>query len=473
MTEFSNAKVLVVGDVMLDRYWNGATQRISPEAPVPVVKINTTYERLGGSGNVAANIAALGAKANLLALTGDDVASDSIVRLSDELGIECNFVRDTALETPIKLRVISQQQQLIRLDFENTLTSTEKLAELTKTFESLISQSDVLVLSDYGKGTVDDPQELIQRANELACKVIVDPKGKRFDKYKSAYLITPNFKEFEDVVGDCPDEKTIELKGKALIEELKLHALLVTRGDKGMSLIRRAEDMLTLTADSQEVYDVTGAGDTVCGVCAVAMAAGADLELAIDLANRAAGIVVKKFGTATVSTEELASALEPISNKVLSQDGVGILNSQRSQGARLVFTNGCFDILHAGHVDYLNRAKSLGDLLIVAVNSDDSVKGLKGSDRPINALSNRMAVLAGLEAVDFLIAFDSPTPLELIENIKPDILVKGGDYALEDIVGAEQVKASGGVVTVLPFVEGLSTTKILEKVQSAQQKGSA
>lgn len=470
LTEFSKAKVLVIGDVMLDRYWSGATQRISPEAPVPVVKINTIYERLGGSGNVAANIAALGANANLLALTGSDPASDNIVELANQSGINCHFIRDSAVETPIKLRVISQQQQLIRLDFENPEVAGGKGVELNQKFESLLSETDVVVLSDYGKGTIKDPQAIIREANNLGCKVIVDPKGKQFDKYKSAFLITPNFKEFEDVVGHCPDEVAIESKGKDLIEELDLQALLVTRGDKGMSLIRPAVKMLTLVADSQEVYDVTGAGDTVCGVCAVAIAAGADLESAIDLANRAAGIVVNKFGTATVTTEELASALHPVARKILSADSIGHLDAQRSNGARLVFTNGCFDILHAGHVAYLNNAKKMGDILLVAVNSDASVTELKGSERPINVLQDRMTVLAGLEAVDYVTSFDSATPLSLIEQIRPDVLVKGGDYAPEDIVGATQVQSSGGLVKVLPFVEGLSTTAIVEKAHAAGLK---
>ena len=466
MTKCANAKVLVVGDVMLDRYWNGGTKRISPEAPVPVVKIDSIYERLGGSGNVAANIAALGAQACLVALTGDDSASNSIVELANKMGITCDFVRDSMVETPIKLRVISQQQQLIRLDFENSKSAIKLTGEIASKFSRLVRDNQVVVLSDYGKGTVGDPQDLIKIANEHDCKVIVDPKGKEFGRYKSAYLITPNFKEFEDVVGDCPDEQSIESKGRKLLEELDLHALLVTRGEKGMSLIRSDNKMLTLLADSQEVYDVTGAGDTVCGVSAVALAAGSDLESAIDLANRAAGIVVNKFGTATVSVDELEHALDPVAEKLITRKGLIELGVQKPEGERLVFTNGCFDILHAGHVDYLNKAKALGDILVVAVNSDSSVQKLKGAGRPINSLQNRMAVLAGLEAVDYLVSFETPTPLHIVEEINPDVLVKGGDYAVDEIVGAEHVQSNGGVVRVLPFVDGLSTTRILDKLQA-------
>jgi len=468
LQKFSGANVLVVGDVMLDRYWSGGTDRISPEAPVPVVKIDNVYERLGGSGNVAANITALGAQAQLLALIGSDEAGASIGNLAKEMGIVGHFIEGVDSETPVKLRVISQQQQLIRLDFERHSASPDIEQRLHSLFKQLLPKVQAVVLSDYGKGTVIDPRSLILEAKSAGVPVIVDPKGDDFEKYKSAYLITPNMREFENVVGPCNNDATIEEKGNNLITALGLEALLVTRGEQGMSLIRRAKSMRTLAADSQEVYDVTGAGDTVCGVCAVSIAAGGDLDVAIELANTAAGIVVSKFGTATVSIEELGSARNTTTGKCLDKSTAAqVIQDKTKHGARIVMTNGCFDILHAGHVDYLKRAKELGDYLVVAVNSDSSVAKLKGQGRPINTLSNRLAVLEALESVDYLIPFDELTPLQLVEDMSPNILVKGGDYSLDEIVGADHVLKNGGRVEVLPFVEGLSTSSTLQKIEDA------
>ena len=471
MQTLRRAKVLVIGDVMLDRYWSGATQRISPEAPVPVVRIEQDYERLGGAGNVAANISAVGATAYLLATLGDDEAARQIEKLARQADIDCCLVKDPNDKTTVKLRVISQQQQLLRLDFEKGNATQKQADQLKLESERLLGEVDVVVISDYGKGGVPDPAELIELADASNVPVIVDPKGRNFDKYRGATLVTPNFREFEDVVGRCADEQEIERKAKILLEQTQIQSLLVTRGDQGMSLICGEQSMHTLAADSKEVFDVTGAGDTVCGVLAAGIAAGLDLHAAVELANRAAGIVVGKFGTATVSGLELSTAGSPESqqSKLFTSSALSeTVKARQANGNRIVMTNGCFDVLHAGHVEYLSRARSLGDFLLVAVNSDSSVSRLKGDSRPINALGDRLSVLAGLASVDALVTFDELTPINLIESLLPDVLVKGGDYEADDIVGADAVRAAGGQVHVLPFVEGLSSSAIIEKMGNSK-----
>ena len=461
------AKVLVVGDLMLDRYWSGATRRVSPEAPVPVVKIDQEYERLGGCGNVAANITAIDAHAYLLAALGDDEAAASVEQLARKAGINCHLVKDRQGKTTVKLRVISQQQQLLRLDFENGVISAAQNEQLEAQFERFLDTVGAVVISDYGKGGVPTPAQLIARAGQFGVPVIVDPKGRDFEKYRGAYLVTPNFREFEEVVGECADEKTIEDKARRLLKSTGINALLVTRGDKGMSLVQNDQPMFSLSADSKEVFDVTGAGDTVCGVLAAAISAGCELRAATTLANKAAGIVVAKFGTATVSMQELGGAVETGNAKVWPLANlVELVRDKRHKGDKIVMTNGCFDVLHAGHVDYLRRAKTLGNFLIVAVNTDASVKRLKGKNRPFNTLDNRLQVLAALETVDAVVAFDEDTPLELIKSIVPDVLVKGGDYEIPQIVGADVVTAAGGEVSVLPFLEGLSSSSIIKKLEN-------
>ena len=464
--KFSSAAVLVVGDIMLDRYWSGGTTRISPEAPVPVVKIGDEFERLGGSGNVAANIAALGGKAHLLALVGADEAADSIDALAGQCDIQCHLLRDPQAQTTVKLRIISQQQQLLRLDFENNAVSAQQIQEFGARFSDLLPSMGAVVISDYGKDGVPDPQRIIAQAKQAKVPVLVDPKGRDYTKYRHAQLITPNYREFVDVVGPCPTEQDLESKAKNLLADLDLEAILITRGEKGMTLVRLDQETVNLSAQTREVFDVTGAGDTVCGVCAAGIASGIDLETSIGLANKAAGIVVGKFGTATVSATELSSSAAGIKGKKTFDEAQlkAKLEKLRASGARIVMTNGCFDVLHAGHIDYLNKARMLGDLLVVAVNSDSSVKGLKGENRPINTLSNRLAVLGALESVDALISFDESTPQALIENLMPHILVKGGDYDPNEIVGSKEVIANGGEVKVLPFVDGLSSSGILKKM---------
>ncbi len=470
--DFGSARVLVAGDVMLDRYWRGGTSRISPEAPVPVVRVKEVEERPGGAANVALNIAALGATARLVGLTGDDEAADSLQQRLEGAGVHCHFCRLSGFPTVTKLRVISRQQQLIRLDFEENFTRTDQGCDrMQQHFRDLLEGADVVLLSDYAKGALQPAAPFIEAARTAGKRILVDPKSRDFTIYRGASLITPNMAEFEAVVGPCRHEEELAEKGLTLIRELELEALLVTRGEHGMTLLRPDRPEYHLPTRAREVFDVTGAGDTVISVLATALAAGQPLERATALANLAAGIVVGKLGTAAISVPELRQALrdDPDSGGVMSEEQLMLaVEDARSQGERIVMTNGCFDILHAGHVAYLEQARKLGDRLIVAVNDDASVAALKGPGRPINPLERRMAVLAGLQSVDWVVPFSEPTPERLICHVQPDYLVKGGDYRPEEIAGHDCVTAAGGEVRVLNFEEGMSTSNIISTIRSRE-----
>lgn len=465
---FDKARVLVVGDIMLDRYWYGPTQRISPEAPVPVVKIQQDEDRPGGAANVALNIASLNGNVTLAGITGEDEASSTLKTRLSAMNIDCQFLQSAAHPTITKLRVLSRNQQLLRLDFEESFAEIDKqpLIEQTK---ALVANHDLLLLSDYDKGTLSDVQALIKAANEHNVPVLVDPKGTDFARYRGATLITPNLSEFEAVVGHCKTEAEIVSKGQALLKELDLTAMLVTRSEQGMTLLRHGHEEFHLPTQAREVYDVTGAGDTVIATLALAIAANADFTQASALANIAAGIVVGKLGTSTVSEAELSAELTSGQESgfgVLSEEQLKIaVELAQARGENIIMTNGCFDILHAGHVSYLNTAKTLGSRLIVAVNNDASVTRLKGVGRPVNPVDRRMAVLAGLGAVDWAVSFSEDTPQRLIANILPNTLVKGGDYKVEDIAGGAEVIAAGGDVKILNFEDGISTTKIINAIR--------
>ncbi|MFY1017418.1 bifunctional D-glycero-beta-D-manno-heptose-7-phosphate kinase/D-glycero-beta-D-manno-heptose 1-phosphate adenylyltransferase HldE [Ectopseudomonas khazarica] len=468
MPRYDQAAVLVVGDVMLDRYWHGGTSRISPEAPVPVVRVDQIEDRPGGAANVALNIAALGSRALLVGVTGVDEAADSLSDSLRGVGVETHFQRLDEQPTIVKLRVMSRHQQLLRMDFEEPFDTDT--AALAREVEQLLAGVKVLVLSDYGKGALQNHQALIQLARARGIAVLADPKGKDFSIYRGASLITPNLHEFETIVGGCVDEAELVSKGARLMRELELGALLVTRGEHGMTLLRPKHAPLHLPARAREVFDVTGAGDTVISTLAASIAAGEELPNAVALANLAAGIVVGKLGTAAISAPELRRAVqreEGSERGVLSLDQLLIaIEDARAHGEKIVFTNGCFDILHAGHVTYLEQARAQGDRLIVAINDDASVSRLKGPGRPINAVDRRMAVLAGLGAVDWVVSFSEDTPERLLKQVQPDVLVKGGDYGVDQVVGADIVQAYGGEVRVLGLVENSSTTAIVEKIRN-------
>jgi len=471
-TPDNRAKVLITGDVILDRYLYGDTTRISPEAPVPVVHVRKTEERPGGAGNVALNISKLGVQSCLIGITGNDDSADVLEKYLTDENVECQFVRQDGLPTVTKLRVLSQHQQLIRLDYESTAIeiNVEKVNAL---FIQQLQKTKVVVLSDYAKGSLRNISNLIQQARDKGCIVLIDPKGTDFSRYQGASVLTPNLKEFEKVVGECDDIDEIVSKGKSLCQSLELEALLVTRGKDGMTLIRQDEQAVHLPSRALDVFDVTGAGDTVIATLAAAIASGHDIVHATALANEAAGLVVAKLGTAYVTVEELNRAVmeHHVKNKGILNDDhlMSVVSEIKKQGETLVMTNGCFDILHAGHVQYLQQAKQLGDYLLVAVNDDASVSRLKGAERPVNQLADRMAVLDALEAVDWVIPFSEDTPENLINKVLPEVLVKGGDYHVDEIAGAEAVIKNKGEVKILLLLEGSSSSRIIETVKSMEK----
>lgn len=466
---FENAKVLVVGDLMLDRYWRGATSRISPEAPVPVVHVNQNEERAGGACNVAMNIATLGAQCTVMGLCGDDTAARTLEELLERVGVKSLFIRMPENTTVTKLRVMSRSQQLMRLDFEDGFIGQD-LSILEKEFEAQIQSHNIVVCSDYGKGCLRNVKRLIEICNERNIPVLVDPKGSDFEKYTGASLITPNLSEFEAVVGHCTSEDDLVSKANTLSASFNIEALLVTRSEHGMSLMQRDYDPVHIPTQAREVFDVTGAGDTVISTLAAALGADVTMERAMVLANLAAGVVVGKSGTASVSLKELENAI--VQNSSNTEHGIleeaelySILDRCRARGETIVMTNGCFDILHAGHVTYLEQASELGDRLLVAVNIDETVRRLKGEDRPVNKVEHRMRMLAALRCVDWVVAFSEDEPTRLICEVSPDILVKGGDNAVDKIPGGDCVREAGGQVMVLDYVDGVSTTKIIDSIK--------
>ncbi len=469
LPDYSSAKVLVIGDVMLDRYMVGGTKRISPEAPVPVVNVAQTEDRAGGAANVAQSIAALGGSAKLLGMTGDDEAGTMLAWQLTQHAVESDMVRLQGVPTILKLRVLSHGQQLIRLDFEEPFHRFDSTELLQKYAESVLD-AGVVILSDYNKGTLTEAQLMIQLARKANVPVLVDPKGNDFSKYRGATLITPNLTEFEAVVGKCDSDDELVDKARKLISDHDFEAVLITRSERGMTLVEHEGPKLHLATTAISVSDVTGAGDTVISTLGTSLAAGASLADACRFANLAAGIAVTKVGTSTVNRAEIATAMavhDVEASGVLDREELMIVaDNARKRDETIVMTNGCFDILHPGHISYLNTAAQLGDRLIVAVNSDRSVSALKGPKRPIIGCENRMKVLAGLSAVDWVVEFDEDTPEELIASILPDVLVKGGDYKVEEIAGHKQVLVNGGDVRPLQFENDHSTSSIIDSIKN-------
>jgi D-beta-D-heptose 7-phosphate kinase/D-beta-D-heptose 1-phosphate adenosyltransferase len=465
LPDFSTARILVIGDVMLDRYWSGQAARISPEAPVPVVKVKTIEERVGGAANVALNIAKLGGKVTLIGVIGNDSDGDQLQRLLRAEGVVCDFIVDENLHTICKLRVMAQHQQLLRIDFEETPLNFNH-ADLSERLQNHLEKNEIVVFSDYGKGTLDNVADYISISKNAGLKTLVDPKGTDYSRYQNADLITPNLGELKAVVGEGEID-TLILKGRELLATQKIETLLLTRGEAGMSLID-ADSTYSLPAQAKDVFDVTGAGDTVIAVMALGLAIDLPLHDSMYLANLAAGCVVGKVGTSTVSTLELTREMHTHRNTfgVVSENELQqIIQHAKAHGEKFVMTNGCFDLLHIGHITYLQQAKALGDRLIVAVNSDESVKILKGDSRPINDLQARMSILAALECVDWVVSFSEETPERLYNRLLPDVIVKGGDYKPEDVVGGAAVIANGGEVHCLSFVDGHSTSRMIERAK--------
>lgn len=474
---FSECKVVVIGDVMLDRYLHGDTSRISPEAPVPVVNIHGEEERVGGAANVAVNVAALGARCTLIAAIGQDEAGSMLKKMLLSQKVDCDLIESTYMSTITKLRVIGRQQQLLRLDFEKYYAWSAKFLE--HKLESKLSNANVLIISDYAKGMIAEPQALIQFAKARGIRVVVDPKNEDLSVYQGADILTPNMKEFEAMVGECHSDDDIVTRAQALIRQYNFEALLITRGAHGMTLVEKNNNQYHhIPAKAREVFDITGAGDTVIAVLATCLGLDKDYLFSAKLSNVAAGISVGKLGTATIGIEELDRHFSEtdinrnISGVVNKTQLLSALKEHKEKNKKIVMTNGCFDLLHTGHLAYLQEAKALGDYLVVAVNDDESVKRLKGESRPLNRLHDRMLALAALKSVDYVVSFSEDTPRALICDVLPDVLVKGGDYEIPQIAGAKEVIANGGEVKILQFVDGYSTTQLVERIhQSNQQVG--
>ncbi len=463
--DFSRLKILVVGDVILDQYHFGKVDRISPEAPVPVVLVDNTKLVIGGAGNVANNIANLGAQAILIARVGDDINGKLLKKLLDESKIQSDFIVNY-VPTILKTRIIGDHQQIVRMDTETIYhLSEEETQKFKESFTKYVGNMDAVVISDFGKGFINGEisQFIIQASSKLNKKVFIDPKFLDWSIYNGAYMVTPNLKEFSSVVGRelQNDDLEIEYWGKKVIKKYDIDYLLVTRSDKGMSLISHNQ-CLHVPTMVKEVFDVSGAGDTVVATISTFISNGIDLAESIKLSNRAAGIVVSKIGTSTVSADELIFSCD--NRKLVSlQELLVLLRKYKKRNKKVVFTNGCFDILHKGHIYCLTKAKEFGDILIVGLNSDISVKRNKGTGRPIINEHDRAFLLVHLEIIDHVIIFNEDTPYELLSRIRPDILIKGGDYKHEEIIG----KKFAVETHVIPILNGYSTSKIIESINKS------
>ncbi len=455
--------VLIVGDVILDQYIHGCTSRISPEAPVPVVSISGCESRPGGAANVARNLCAAGVRACLVGAVGEDSAAQELRDLLDRADVRHHLHVAPGCSTIVKQRVVCNHQQLLRMDREEGAPLPG--GTLLDQCRQLIDQARLMVLSDYAKGGLLDVQAYIGLARDKGIPVLVDPKGRDFSRYRGATLIAPNQSELEAVVGRCSDLEALSSRAEALRQELELEAVLLTRGEHGMLLLERGKPPVSLRTEARDVYDVTGAGDTVIAVLAAAIVSGYALPEATRIANVAAGIVVGRLGTAVAYPHEINCHGDGGKVVVADTQFLHYLNELRARGQRIVMGNGCFDIIHAGHIHYLQQARACGDCLIVAVNDDASVRRLKGAARPMVPLQQRLQVLAALECVDWLLAFDTDTPEELITRIAPDVLVKGEDYQQTEIAGARQVRARQGEVKTLPLVPGCSSSAIIDACQ--------
>ena len=459
---------------MLDQYWHGEVSRISPEAPVPVVHVRDREERAGGAANVALGIAALGGKPSLLGLIGADPEGETLERLLREQQIDHCLIQFPHQATITKLRILGHHHQMMRLDKETPFTLDAAKA-LRAIYLERLETTAAVILSDYDKGTLGDCSFFIDAARKKGVPVIVDPKKRSFAQYRGATLVTPNMKEFDLAVGSWQTPEEMVNKARLLLKRYDISALVLTRSEKGLMVIPQRGEVSYVEAQAQAVHDVTGAGDTVAAVLGLGLAAGLSIVEAANLANIAAGIAVSKLGAAVVSFQELVKVLHQtaeFSQGVVSEEALLImLHASKGCGERIVFTNGCFDLLHAGHVMYLEQAKNLGDRLVVGVNSDESVRRLKGATRPINPLEARMAVLAALKSVDWVVPFSEETPERLIEALSPDVLVKGGDYpSVDALAGARHVKDTGGEVRLLSFKDGCSTTAMVNAILAAERE---
>lgn len=477
LPDFTDAHLLVIGDALLDCYVIGDVGRISPEAPVPVVRHLQSREVAGGAANVAMNVAALGSRTTLVTVVGDDAEAGKLLEIVGRGGIAVRAVADQGRPTSVKTRIVGNNQQLVRIDRESVAPLVPEIEErLIAELEAALAECSALLISDYGKGTLTDRvlAETIRLARQHGVPCIVDPKRKDFTAYAGADLIKPNMAEFEAAVGRaCPSNQALAEAAVALAEDLGSR-LLVTRSSKGMSLFSQHGTELHVAAQAQEVFDVSGAGDTVLATLGCALASDWPLDQAVTLANIAAGLVVRKAGTATLTCQELISALgrdrdsaKPEHGLVVGWDEARRLRQQwQQEGYKVGFTNGCFDLLHPGHVRILAGAAAHCDRLIVGLNSDASITRLKGSNRPVQAEHDRAEVLAALADVALVVLFEQDTPEELVRLLVPDVIAKGADYREDQVVGGDVVKAAGGRVVLVPLLEGRSTSRLVERSRS-------
>ncbi|TYP00059.1 D-beta-D-heptose 7-phosphate kinase/D-beta-D-heptose 1-phosphate adenosyltransferase [Geothermobacter ehrlichii] len=467
----ADLEVLVVGDLMLDHYLFGQTGRISPEAPVPVVRFLSEEFRPGGAANVALNLRRLGCRVHLAGVVGDDADGRSLRRLVEREAVcTAGIETDEGRRTTRKTRIISRNQQVLRIDREDVVPlGAEWVDLLLNRLLPMIETCRLVLCSDYGKGSLPPAllSVLVDRCRQRQVPVLIDPKGVDYTPYRGASLLTPNRSELCRAArldpGDSDDARLFAA-ARRLVGELDLDGMLVTRSEEGMTHVDREGRLLHSSARVREVHDVAGAGDTVLAVVGAAVALGLEMPEAMRLANLAAGIVVGKPGVAAVSPDELKNADRPRDKRIAASRLEQIGNEARALGRRIVFTNGCFDLLHVGHVRYLQKAREFGDLLVLGLNSDASIRRLKGERRPLIGQEERAQILAALDSVDYIVVFDEDTPIELIRALRPDILVKGGDYAPEEVVGREFVESYGGRLELVTFEAGKSTTAIVEKI---------
>lgn len=473
--DFGDVTVVVIGDVMLDQYIWGEVSRISPEAPVQIVRVARKTYTLGGAGNVAANLAGLGCKCVCIGLCGQDEPGRELRRTFADLPISVSLLEEPGRPTTVKSRVMGRGQQLLRLDEEDTARIGDAaVGRMLEEFLAHLSDADVVICSDYGKGVFAGmlAYEIISACRARNIPVLVDPKGGDWTRYQGATCITPNTSEFLQVAQfDPADERDLDARAATAINAFSLDQLLVTRGPKGLSLFVRGQDPWRIKAEAREVFDVSGAGDTVIATYAAGLGAGLLPREAAALANAAAGVVVGKLGTQPILRSELEETLVRrefgTAHKIKPLERAqAMVRAWRGQGERIVFTNGCFDLLHVGHIDLLHKAAALGQRLVVGLNTDASVRRLKGDARPILPDHERASLLAALECVDLVVLFDADTPLDLIAALEPDVLVKGGDYTVETVVGHELVLGRGGSVEIIPLVQGKSTTDLLARIKA-------
>jgi D-beta-D-heptose 7-phosphate kinase/D-beta-D-heptose 1-phosphate adenosyltransferase len=482
---FTGIRVLCIGDVMLDRFISGTVRRISPESPVPVLSIASTQVFPGGAANVARNVASLGGICTLVSVVGRDAIARELQGAVETIeGVRCEFIECDDRPTIEKIRFVANGQHMLRADAEiATAISHGTARQVQESIVRLMAGHDVVVLSDYAKGLLTDEviRTTIREAQAQGLPVVVDPKSVDLKRYAGATVITPNSKETEDATGIDPtdDDARAERAGQAILHQANVQAVLVTRAHHGMTLVRQGKPPVHIPVGAREVFDVVGAGDTVIATMSLALGAKRELDDAARVANAAAGVVVGKRGTATVTQTELADelaressgSLQALKDKIVSrQDAEDLAQTWRKNGIKVGFTNGCFDILHVGHLSILTFAKRHSGKLIVAVNSDASVRRLKQAGRPINPETDRAMVLAALSAVDAVVVFDEDTPLEMIECINPDVLVKGADYTIDTIVGAQHVLSYGGKVLTCDLVPGKSTTGVINVMRATLAK---